>query len=91
MVQPSESEELFKEPPPNAPEEPAQKEMSIHNSNNESLMDPEAEVQCMWEETHTKCHQEYDVGSFIRSGMEDQLQRLIKAVTGSFATTTQVI
>ena len=63
--------------------------MSVHDSDNESSMDPKAEAQHMWEETHTKWHQEYDAGSGIRSGMEDQLQRLIKAVTDSSEVATQ--
>ena len=84
-------EEWSKESPLDAPEEPAQKELSIHDCDNESSMDPEVEAQCMGEETRTKWHQEYDVGSGIRSGMEDQLQRLIKVVTDSSEGTTQVI
>ena len=45
----------------------------------------------MWEETRTKWHQEYNAGSGIWSGMEDQLQRLIKAVTDSSKAATQPI
>ena len=76
-------EEISKEPPPDAPKEPTQKELSVHDSDNEPSMNPEAEAQCMWEDTHTKWHREYDAGSGIRSGMEDQLQWLIKAVIDS--------
>ena len=76
-------EELSKEPPPESPKYPSQKELSIHDSDNELSTDPEGEAQCMREETHTKWHQEYGVGSIIRLGMEDQLQWLIKAVTDS--------
>ena len=54
-------------------------------------MDPKAEAQCMQEETCTKWHQEYDAGSGIKSGMEDQLQQLIKAITDSYEVATQAI
>ena len=60
-----------------------QKELSVHKSDNESSTDLEAEEQCMREDTCTKWSQEYDAGSGIKSGMEDQLQWLIKAVTES--------
>ena len=65
--------------------------MSIHDSDNESSMDPEDAAQCMWEETHTKWHQEYEAGSGTRLGMEDQLQWLIKSVIKSSEATTEVI
>ena len=84
-------EELSKEPTPNAPEEPAQKELSTHDSDNESSMNLEDATQCMREETHTKWCQEYDVGSGIQSRMEDQLHRLIKVVIDSSEATTQEI
>ena len=38
---PVSQEELSKDLPPDSPEEPAQKELSIHDSNNESSMDPQ--------------------------------------------------
>ena len=78
--------ELSKEPPPDALEETTQKDLSIHHSDNDSLMDPKDVAQHMWENTHTKWHQEYEVGSGTRSGMKDQLQRVIKVVTNSFMT-----
>ena len=76
-------EELSKEPPVDAPDEPVQKDLNVHNSDNELSMEPEADTQCMREETQTKWHQEYDMGSGTQPGMEEQLQRLIKAVTYS--------
>ena len=45
----------------------------------------------MREETCTKWRQEYEAGSGTRSGMEDQLQRLIKVVTDSSVTATKEI
>ena len=46
-------------------------------------MDPDAKAQCMWDETRTKWHLEYDVGSGTRPGLEDQLKWLIKVVIES--------
>ena len=37
-------DELSKEPPADAPDEPIQKELSVHDSDNESSMDPKAEA-----------------------------------------------
>ena len=51
--------------PPDALEEPSQKKLSIHDSDNELSTDPEVEAQRMREETRTKWHQEYDAGSGI--------------------------
>ena len=45
----------------------------------------------MWEETHTKWCQEYEAGSGTKSGMEDQLQPLIKIITDSSTATTTTI
>ena len=45
----------------------------------------------MREETRTKWRQEYNAGNGTRSGLEDQLQRLIKAVTNSSTTVTKLI
>ena len=47
-------EELSKEQPPDALEEPTKRELSIHDSDNESSMETEVEAQCMREETRTK-------------------------------------
>ena len=80
--------ELSKEPPPDALEETTQKDLSIHHSDNDSLMDPKDVEKCLREETHTKWHQEYDAGNGIKSGMEDQLQWLIKEVTDSYESAT---
>ena len=60
---PMSQEELSKEPLADAPDKPVQKELSVHNYNNESSTDPNAEAQCKWEETRTKWHLEYDAGS----------------------------
>ena len=54
-------------------------------------MDPEDVEQCMREETHTKWLQEYEAGSCTKSGMEDQLQRLIKLVIDSSMVVTKEI
>ena len=45
----------------------------------------------MLEETHTKWHQEYELRSSTKSGMEDQLQWLIKVITESFVDATKAI
>ena len=45
----------------------------------------------MQQETCTKWHQEYEAGSGTKSGMEDQLQRLIKAITDSSTAATKPI
>ena len=45
----------------------------------------------MWEETRTQWHLEYDAGSGTQTEMEDQLKRLIKAVTDSSKFAMQVI
>ena len=47
---PVSQEELSKEMPHDAPEEPTKKELSIHDSDNESLTNSEAEAQHMREE-----------------------------------------
>ena len=67
-------EELSKQNPLDAPEEPAQKDLSTHDSENESSIEPEDVAQRMQEETHTKWCQEYESGSGTKSRMEDQLQ-----------------
>ena len=54
-------------------------------------MDPEDAAQRIREETHTKWHQEYEVGSGTKSGMEDLLQWLIKSVTDSSTAVTTTI
>ena len=59
--------------PPNVPEEPALEELSTHDSDNESSTDPEDVAQGMREETRTKSHLEYEVGSGTKSGMEGKL------------------
>ena len=84
-------EELEKELPPEVLEYPAPQELSTHDSDNESSMDPEDIARCMWEETRTKQRQEYEAGSGTKSGMEDQLQQLIKAITDSSTAVTTVI
>ena len=54
-------------------------------------MDPKDVAQHMWEETRTKWCQEYEADSGTRSGMEDQLQRIIEDVTDSSMTSTTTI
>ena len=88
---PMSQEELSKEPPADAPDEPVHKKLSVHESNNELSMNPDPKAQHMREETQTKWHLEYDVGSGTLLGMEDQLKRLIKAVTDSSEAAMQAI
>ena len=45
----------------------------------------------MREENRTKWHHEYELGSGTKSGMEDQLQQIIKAVTDSSVDATKAI
>ena len=66
-------EELDKEIAPESLENPIPPELSTHDSDNESSMDPEDAAQRMWEDTRTKWWQEYEVDSSTRSGLEDQL------------------
>ena len=68
-----------------------QKDLSTHNSDNESPIDPEDAVQDMGEENRTKWNQEYEAHNGTKSGMEDQLQWLIKAVTDSSPDVTKEI
>ena len=56
-------EELSKEPPADAPDELVQKELTIHDSDNESSTKPDSESQHMREENRTKWCLEYDAGS----------------------------
>ena len=84
-------EEISKEPPADAPDEPLEKKLSVHDFDNESLIDLDAEEQCMQEETRTKWHLEYDAGSGTRLETEAQLQRLINVVTKSSEAVMQAI
>ena len=54
-------------------------------------MDPKAKSRRMREENCTKWSQEYEGVSGTRSGMEDQLQWLIKVVTNSSTSATMAI
>ena len=77
---PMSQEEIDKELPPKVPKDHIPQELSTHDYDNESSTEPEYAAKRMLEETHTKWCQEYETGSSTKSGMEDQLQQLIKSV-----------
>ena len=62
-------EELDKEIPTEALEDPVPLELSAHDSDNESSTDPEYVAQRVWEKTRTKWWQEYEDGSGTKFGL----------------------